>query len=93
MTKNIESDIPFHQEVVHCMHSHSAVECVVDCTTSNIRSAYVAIEVEVNGVSPQLKGLAGVCHLNVLNPSCDKMLILASSMEHDLRSKLVINYF
>lgn len=46
------------------MNVHRAVKCMVDCTSGDVRSRHVTIDVKVDGVSAESKCLASVCDLN-----------------------------
>ena len=65
VTHSIENDIVFNQEFVDAMDGYCSVVTRVDRVAFNVGLINSADHMEVNGVSPNLKGLTHVGELNV----------------------------
>ena len=67
MSHDVIGNIAFNQQMVHSMCSNGTIERVVDGTVPHIGAIHGATQMEVDGVTAQLEGLASIAYLSVLN--------------------------
>ena len=91
MTHDVIGHVVFKQQISDAMDGGCAIERVVNRASSDVASANVAVEMEMDGVTTEAVRLAHVCQFHMFNTGFRQPWY--SIVNENLRTKFVTGYF
>ena len=86
---DVVGDVALNQYPVRRVHVDGAVEALVDAAAADVRAPHVAVDVEVDGVTPHAERLPHVRQLHVGDVQLDEAGALLGWVNHDVSPELV----